>query len=72
METREKLREVLDILGAFLASKRCPATIIRAHHLVESALSDFFQDEHDTATIPMWFEDELVGELNPEPPFPAA
>jgi hypothetical protein len=61
METLEKLREALDILDALLASQRCPATIIRAHRLFESALSDFFQDEDDTATIPLWFEDELVG-----------
>jgi hypothetical protein len=66
----EKLREVLDILGALLTSKRCPATIVRTHYLVEFALSDFFQNADDTATIPLWFEDELVGELNPEPPFP--
>jgi hypothetical protein len=60
METREKLREALDILHALLAGKRSPATIVRAHHFIVSAQSDFFRDEDDTATIPMWFEDELA------------
>jgi hypothetical protein len=72
MDTKQKLEEVRDILDALLSNPRCSKTLLRAHDLVVSAISDFFDSEDDTAIIPLWFEDESVGELNPEPPFPAA
>ncbi len=57
METKQKLEEVRDILAAFLDSPRCPATIVRAHRLVDSAIADFFDSEDDVASIPLWFPD---------------
>lgn len=64
METKEKLEEVRDILDALLSNPRCHKSILRAHDLIVSALADFFAEEDDVATLPLWFEDE--------PTFPAA
>jgi hypothetical protein len=58
METKQKLEEVRDILDALLSNPRCHKSVLRAHDQVVSALGDFFSEEDDTATIPLWFEDE--------------
>jgi hypothetical protein len=69
MNTREKLAEAKDILDALLASKYAPATVVRLHHLVTSALEDFFCDKTDTACLPLWRHDPSEHD---QPGFPAA
>jgi hypothetical protein len=63
MQTREKLAEALDLLSALMDTPRISPKLSRAHALIASALQDFFAEDDDAATIPMWFEDG---------PFPAA
>jgi hypothetical protein len=73
---QEKLREALEILDSMLARKNTPAVLVRAHRLIESALSDFFQDEDDVAALGQCFPDEPedwrdeVYTLTAEPPRP--
>lgn len=52
METKAKLEEVFDILTAMLRTARAPATLSRAHRLLESAIGDFFASEDDIAALP--------------------
>jgi hypothetical protein len=73
METKAKIEEAFEILTEIMRTKRYPAIMCRAHRLLESALGDFFSEDDDVAALGQCFPDhELVGELLPEPPFPAA
>lgn len=67
METKAKLEEVFDLLSAMLRTGHAPAKLYRAHGLLESALSDFFENEDDIAII----VDEETVYIGPEPPSPA-
>jgi hypothetical protein len=55
--TYAKLQEARDIAAVLLASPYAPAMMPRLHHLLESALEDFFQDADDTAGLPDWWHD---------------
>lgn len=70
METKAKLEECFEILTAILRirPRTYPATLCRAHRLLESALGDFFDDPEDMAALP---DDETVY-IGAEPPPPAA
>jgi hypothetical protein len=69
---KEKLEDARDMVAAIIDRGRSyPVGLVRVHLLLEQMLADWW-DEDDTASIPIWFEDEQVGEPNPEPPFPAA
>jgi hypothetical protein len=77
--TQKKIEELRDILAAALIRRDGGHWLSRAYVLAESALEDFFTDADDTAALAsgLWFTtdepDEIVGELNTEPPsFPAA
>jgi hypothetical protein len=63
MNTLEKLHEVRDILQSIMAASRTayPATLCRAHRILELAIDDFFQSEDDVAVA--FPDDEIVGEL---------
>jgi hypothetical protein len=73
--TLKKLHEVRDIIEAVMSASRTwyPATLCRAHRILELAIGDFFSEADDVAGFP---DDpigrERVGEVLPEPPFPAA
>jgi hypothetical protein len=61
---KAKLTEALEIVQAMMQpGRRYPVGCVRLHHLL-SQLVDECWDDTDTATLPLWFEDE--------PPFPAA
>jgi hypothetical protein len=64
LDTKAKLEEIRDILDALLDTPRASKRLLRARDLIESALSDFFSDPDDVATLGCWLDDE--------PPFPAA
>jgi hypothetical protein len=64
MATLQRLQEVRDILEATLAaSHRAPATLVRAHRLLELAIGDFFSEADDEAAL---------AEEPAREPFPAA
>jgi hypothetical protein len=66
MKTRDKLAEARDILAAMLVGKR-DARLVRAHSLIESALSDFFDSLNDEAALT---DEDDVWIATEEPPQP--
>jgi hypothetical protein len=62
--TYAKISEAADIVAAVLARTKGGVTLVRAHHLLTSALSDFFTDANDTAGLA---EDEF--EMDVDTPF---
>jgi hypothetical protein len=74
MNTIQRLQEARDILESLLAKRGSSVLLVRAHGLLDTAISELFQDPDDTVALGPNFpdEDELVGELYPKPPFPAA
>jgi hypothetical protein len=69
---KQKLEEARDILSGILErSRRSPVGLIRAHRLLEQVLADWWDEDHVAILAPN-VDDELVGELTDEPPFPAA
>jgi hypothetical protein len=68
---KEKLLEARDICAAIIDGPRddWPVAIIRVHGLLEQVLADWWDDD-EVVSIPI--DDELVGDLSKEDPFPAA
>src|SRR5262245_35959544 len=67
MSTKEKLERAFEHLTVELRMRRSPSLCL-AHTLLESALSDFFDDPEDAAALP----DEETVYIGEYPPLPRA